>query len=264
MPNHFRSRRTLYLSAAVLAALLILAWLRPAFLLDAGDYIGYAVCHQLPERSFSLAGRRLPLCARCSGTFLGVFTAYSAVVLRRRTRCTALPPVPITALFLLGVGLWALDGANSYLELLGLPHLYTPQNALRLAAGMLNGLALGTLVWPVVAMTVWREPEPAPVLRGWREYGALLAAGGLEAVLILLGWPPALYLLALISLVGVLAILLTVNTLIVVVLLRRENRASAPRDLFLPAGIAALVSAGMIAGMDALRWWLTLTYHLPF
>lgn len=264
MPNHVRSRRTLYLSAAALAALIILAWLRPAFLLDAGDYIGYAVCHQLPERSFFLAGRRLPLCARCSGTFLGVFTAYSAVALRRRTRCTALPPIPITALFLLGVGLWAADGANSYLELLGLPHLYSPHNALRLAAGMLNGLALGTLVWPVVAMTVWKDPQPAPVLKSWKEYGALLAAGGIEAALILLGWPPAVYLLALMSLAGVLAILLTVNTLIVVVILRREGKASTARDVLLPAGIAALMSAGMIAGMDAFRGWLTITYHLPF
>ncbi len=264
MSTHPSNRRNLLLAAAALTILFVLAWLQPAVLLDAGDYIGYAVCHQLPERSFFLAGRRLPLCARCSGTFLGVFTAYAAVMLRRRTRCISLPPIPITALLLLGVGLWAADGLNSYLELFGLPHLYPPHNALRLAAGTLNGLALGTLVWPVTAMTVWKEPRSAPVLTGWGEYGALLAAGGIESALILLGWPPTLYLLALLSLAGVLAILLTVNTLIVVVLLRREGRAHTLRDLALPAGTAAVVSAGMIAGMDVLRRWLTLTYHLPF
>lgn len=263
MPIHHGTRTTFLLAVAALAVLAILAWLQPAFLLDIGDHIGYAVCHQLPARSFFLAGRRLPLCARCSGTFLGVFTAYAAVMLRRRTRCTALPPIPITALLLLGVGLWAIDGLNSYLELLNLPHVYSPHNGLRLAAGMLNGLALGTLVWPVVAITVWKEPRSAPVLRGWSEYGALLAAGGVESGLILLGWPPALYLLALLSLAGVLAILLTVNLLLVTVLMRKEGKARASCNLLLPAGIAAIISAGMIAGMDILRWWLTTTYHLP-
>lgn len=263
MPAHHRVNRTLLLAAAALAVSAVLAWFRPAALLDAGDAIGYAVCHQLPDRSFFLEGRRLPLCARCSGTFLGVFTAYTAVVVRRRMRCTALPPIPITALLLLGVGFWAADGLNSYLALLSLPHGYSPHNALRLAAGMLNGLALGTLIWPVVAMTVWKEPRSAPVLAGWKEYAVLLAVGGTEVTLILSGWPPALYLLALMGLAGVLAILLTVNTLIAVVLLRREGRATAARDLLLPAGIAVLISAGMIAGMDALRLWLTTRFHLP-
>lgn len=264
MPIYHRANRTLPLATAALAAGIILAWLQPAVLLDVGDHIGYAVCHQLPERSFFLAGRRLPLCARCTGTFLGVFTAYTAVVIRRQTRCAALPPIPITALLLLSVGFWAADGLNSYLELLGLPHLYAPRNELRLAAGLLNGLALGTLVWPVVAMTVWKEPRSASVLNGWGEYALLLAVGGTEVALILSGWPPALYLLTLMGLAGVLAILLTVNTIIVVVLLRREGKANALRDLLLPAGIAVLISAGMIAGMNALRLWLTIRYNLPF
>ncbi len=29
-------------------------------------------CHQIPERSFFLLGYQLPLCARCTGIFLGI------------------------------------------------------------------------------------------------------------------------------------------------------------------------------------------------
>src|SRR5688500_4076216 len=31
---------------------------------------GSVVCHQLPERSFLLDGRQLPVCARCTGLYL--------------------------------------------------------------------------------------------------------------------------------------------------------------------------------------------------
>lgn len=33
-----------------------------------GDWIG---CHQIPERSLHLKGVQLPVCARCTGVFLG-------------------------------------------------------------------------------------------------------------------------------------------------------------------------------------------------
>lgn len=32
--------------------------------------VGSVICHQLPERSFFLDGRQLPVCARCAGLYL--------------------------------------------------------------------------------------------------------------------------------------------------------------------------------------------------
>jgi uncharacterized membrane protein len=34
----------------------------------------FAICHQMPERSFKYKGRQFPLCARCTGIFIGYFT----------------------------------------------------------------------------------------------------------------------------------------------------------------------------------------------
>ena len=43
------------------------------------------ICHQKPERSFALAGRQLPVCARCFGLYLaGAFGAVAAWSSRRR------------------------------------------------------------------------------------------------------------------------------------------------------------------------------------
>ena len=37
--------------------------------------IGHLICHQLPERSFHLWGAQLPVCARCTGIYLGAAIA---------------------------------------------------------------------------------------------------------------------------------------------------------------------------------------------
>jgi uncharacterized membrane protein len=43
------------------------------------------ICHQRPERSFSLAGTQLPVCARCFGLyFAGALGAVTALAMRRR------------------------------------------------------------------------------------------------------------------------------------------------------------------------------------
>jgi uncharacterized membrane protein len=33
--------------------------------------VGSVICHQMPERSFFIDGRQLPVCARCTGLYLG-------------------------------------------------------------------------------------------------------------------------------------------------------------------------------------------------
>src|SRR4030067_1376746 len=68
--------------------LLFLGWLfnTPPGLLGKADAIGYAVCHRIDLRSFHLGDRTLPLCARCTGMFLGALVGlvYQAVIGKRR------------------------------------------------------------------------------------------------------------------------------------------------------------------------------------
>jgi uncharacterized membrane protein len=46
--------------------------------------VGHLVCHQLPERSFHLWGAALPVCARCSGIYVGAAVASAVFGLARR------------------------------------------------------------------------------------------------------------------------------------------------------------------------------------
>jgi hypothetical protein len=56
-----------------IAIALTFTWLMltPPGLLGKADAVGYAVCHQIEARSFHIHTRPFPLCARCSGLFLG-------------------------------------------------------------------------------------------------------------------------------------------------------------------------------------------------
>jgi uncharacterized membrane protein len=47
---------------------------------------GSIVCHQLPDRSFHLAGAQLPVCARCTGLYVGGALGSIAWLLWRRVR----------------------------------------------------------------------------------------------------------------------------------------------------------------------------------
>jgi uncharacterized membrane protein len=54
----------------------------PVYVLSAAVYeIGSLVCHQLPKRSFYFWGAQLPVCARCTGIYVGA--AASALVATR-------------------------------------------------------------------------------------------------------------------------------------------------------------------------------------
>jgi uncharacterized membrane protein len=37
--------------------------------------LGHFICHQRPERSFFIGGQQLPVCARCTGLYLGAALA---------------------------------------------------------------------------------------------------------------------------------------------------------------------------------------------
>jgi uncharacterized membrane protein len=61
-------------ASAVWAAAILLTPLLPAsaaWLAALPYLVGSVVCHQLPERSFHLAGAQLPVCARCTGLYVG-------------------------------------------------------------------------------------------------------------------------------------------------------------------------------------------------
>jgi len=56
-----------------------------AALSDVVYFVGSFVCHQQPDRSFHIDGGQMPVCARCSGLYLGAGIGVVLAGLRART-----------------------------------------------------------------------------------------------------------------------------------------------------------------------------------
>lgn len=77
--------------------------------------LGFAICHQRPERLLRYGGRPLFVCARDTGLLVAFFTLLLLLSLLRARRRAGMPPWPILILAAAGVLFMAWDGLTSYL-----------------------------------------------------------------------------------------------------------------------------------------------------
>lgn len=261
-PRGFAPRWLTYV--VVLALVLVLAgtlYLAPRGLLGLADGVGYAVCHRIEARSFHLGERALPLCARCTGTFLSAFIGGALFIATGRGRRSGWPRPALGILLGLLVVPWVVDGANSYAALFGtLPTLYTPHNWLRLTTGTLVGLVLPVFFMPAVNQTLWHEQDPRPILGNFGELALYLATAPIIIGLVLIENELLLYPLALASVAGALATLCGIYLVLWLLILRNENRFARLREAW-PHLLAALTLALLhIAAIDMLRYAITGTW----
>jgi uncharacterized membrane protein len=254
------------IAVALAVAIIILAIkLPPSSLLGKADVVGYAICHRIPERSFAFDGRQLPLCARCTGTFLGAILGLTAMLLYGRRRASQLPPIPVLGMLVLFMGFWGFDGLNSYLTFFpGAPNLYEPRNWLRLTTGLLNGLALITFVFPIFNFTLWWAPSGEKVLKNVWELLILLPVVALLVLVVQSGFGPLLYPLALISSLGVVMMLTILNSMIAVLILDREGYARTWLQALIPLTVGVALAILEMAGLVLLRAYLTTSLGLTF
>jgi uncharacterized membrane protein len=101
----------------------------------------FRVCHQVPARSLWIHGVCLPVCARCTGIYLGFligWIAWGLVPEPRRSR-----PISSTLLFL-GLAPLGIDG------LINSTTLVTSPAWLRTATGLVTGIAAARALWPAL------------------------------------------------------------------------------------------------------------------
>ena len=247
----------------LLAIGVLLVWLvyTPHGLLGKADAVGYAICHRIDLRSFHLGDRTLPMCSRCTGMYLGSSVALAFLVARGRALAGQFPRRWILAVFCVLAAFFAIDGLNSYLTFFpGAPHLYAPNNTLRLLTGTGLGLGMGALVVPGFNQAVWTHVDGSRSLASWMDLGLmLLTALGVD-LLVLTENPLVLYPLALVSSLGVVFLLTIVYTMLALLLSGRENKVAHPRQLLIPALVGFILAMLQIAGLDVVRYVLTGTW----
>jgi uncharacterized membrane protein len=247
---------------AVIVGLIFLGWLlnTPQGLLGKADAIGYAVCHRIELRSFNLGARPLPLCARCSGMYLGAMLglAFQAIVGRRRGGTPHWPILSVLGLFVLA---FALDGLNSFVSLIpGFPTLYEPQNWSRLLTGTGMGLVIAVALFPAFNQTVWNDCDARPAIPVMKTLFLLIfLALALDWVLLTEN-PIILYPLALVSAAGVLVLLTMIYSMVWIMMMRSENRYTAFNQLLFPLIGGFGFAMVQIILLDLVRYLLTGTW----
>lgn len=239
----------------------------PPGLLGKADAVGYAICHRIGERSFHVGGRQLPLCARCTGEFYaaGISLLFLSLVSRRKS---GMPGWKLGAPLLLFLIAFGIDGSNSYLYLLkstaggaleNIPNLYIPNNTLRLFTGSGMGIALASILYPAFNQSAWKTPDPGRAL-DWKKLAALIGIILLVNLAVLTEHPAVLYPIAIVSVLGVLALLIMVFSMVWLLMMRQENEFSTLKEMWMPFLAGTTLAFLMISVIDLVRFTLTGTW----
>ena len=245
----------------IIAALFLVA---PGSLATKTHLALHGLCAQTPTHTLAIGGQPLPFDARMTGIYSGCAAAFGWLVWRRRLASAALPPGPVGATLLAFIAAMGVDGTNSLLLDLGLPHLYAPHNLLRLATGALAGVTLAAVLTYLVASTLWRTPRGREAAVGtWRDVAQLVGLGLLVAGTIA-GAPGWAYgIVASLLLASAVVVVSTIALVGLIISRRQEGRFGAFVDLQRPAAAALALGVLVMATISGARLLAEVSAGLP-
>ncbi|MDI6901213.1 MAG: DUF2085 domain-containing protein [Anaerosomatales bacterium] len=200
-------------------------------------WLGYGLCHQLPERSFFAGGYQLPVCARDTGIYIGFVVSLAIVALLHRGRRPSGFPRPLLlGIAFLMVAAMAADGFTSYAS------LRDTSNDLRLMTGLLAGYALAVAVVPILNGQFWERASDEPPLNRWPLLAAWLLS--ILPVFAVVRWvlPFAGIVYPVLLSVAIVATFTVIN-LVVICLIPRFERAATTLVSAWPQVLVGVVAA---------------------
>ncbi len=212
-------------------------------------WLGFGLCHQLPERSFFGGSIQLPVCARDTGIYIGFVMAFLVLRLVDRGRRSSEPPPLSSTLVLIAlIGVMALDGLTSYMG------VRETTNAIRLATGLAAGFGIAGLTFPMLNGQLWRRPGSQRVLGKPSEALLFLSALPVTFLLVYYAFPLLKEGYAVLTGLAIIATFTSVNLVLVCLLPPFEHKASRLRDAWLPILLALLLTAVELVLASLLRW----------
>lgn len=214
------------------------------------------VCGLRPAHSYFAGGVQLPLESRMTGIYGGFLLTLLALLALGRLGARRLGSKGVIGILALLFSSMAVDGINSTLAEVGLPHGYETTNLTRLLTGLLSGIAIASvLVWLLGVVATPRESVAArAVLRSPWGLLLLLAINALFALLVLREQAVFYYPIALISVLGVVGVLAIVALLLVLAIGGWAGRVTQLRQIVAPGALAVLIAFAVLAATAAVRW----------
>ncbi len=234
-------------------------WMTPAGAWEKLKALGYAVCHQIEDRSFHFHDLQSPLCARCTGLYLG--SLLSILFQVRQGRRGMFPPVWVTValgLFFLWFGL---DGLNSLLKFFPqFTYGYEPTNLLRLITGTGVGMGIGAVFAPLFNQTAWADWIRESYFQKWYSFPLLLLLAGLLVAGVYSQHPIILLPAMALSGLSVFFMLTALYSVLALFMLKRMNQQQNWQQMVLPLLLGANLAMIQIILTSLLRLLLTGTW----
>jgi uncharacterized membrane protein len=216
------------------------------------DFFGHGFCHQIRERTLEAGGLYFSVCARDTGIYLGLAITVVLVCLLYRSvspaspRPSGLPPAPVMAVIVFLILPMAFDGISSY------ANLRETTNPIRFFTGYSAGMGVGIVASSAVLGMFGNSSDSARVLARPRQAVFALGTSAAVAVVFWLVYPYLGIVSPLIAVLAFLAIMVTLNALILS-FTRRFGLSSRSRSLAvlaLATCLSLLESAAMGAARD--------------
>jgi uncharacterized membrane protein len=217
--------------------------------------VGSSVCHQIPSHSFETSGIQFPLCARCSGLYLGSFIGLVFCFIQGRRK--AIPKKGYVILLAVLFLAWAGDGINSFLTgFLNKTIIYETTNITRLITGFGMGLVLSITLMTLFNITVWKTAINLPLLNSPIQVITYFALSTLMGWVLLKSNATLFLILAYISIATVLITITLLYTIFWIIIFKKENSFTDWKSLgqFLIGGFATAML--QITILILLREWI--------
>lgn len=124
--------------------------------------LGRAVCHQLEERTIFVLGHPLPVCARCTGIYIGIFFSFVYLTIRKKWNANQVFTVPQILFLVMCLSFFMVDGAGSYLG------FWQSSNFLRIFTGCMAGFALPFFLPLILNFDVYGQNKE-PIIKSLKE-----------------------------------------------------------------------------------------------
>ncbi len=207
--------------------------------------LGFAICHQLPERSIGFGGRVMPVCARDAGLLAGFFLILLVLTLPGR-RGAGWPRKTVLVACGLGIVWMAVDGLASYAG------WRETTNTLRFLSGLAGGAGLAVPVSVLFNRYVLDASRERSVIDRRRALGIVAVFAALCLMFLLhpaVLFQPAQVLLAL-CIVGT---FLALNLLLLYCLREWATGPALARLAVLPCALALVLATAELLASNRLH-----------
>ncbi len=212
--------------------------------------IGTSVCNQSLNRSFVFTGVALPVCARCTGIYLGLFLSYIYFFVSKKRLANELPDKKIIYIFALSILFMGIDVGTQVIE------IRMSNNYIRLFTGLFIGCALASFLYPKTNYFLWKAKEKIKIFKSYKDVTIFLVfififyfpiAEKLDACY----WPAAIG-----AALGIIILYFNVCFLSLIIIFKKENRAERFKDLlpFIPGTI--VLSGAVLYLLRLYHLWL--------